>query len=553
MITVNEAVQKLHKGIGAKGRLAFFSAFIAGILTHLSALTSNFPNHDGLASEYFDQNMITSGRWFLGTACGISSFYSLPWLIGLLSVVYIAVAAMVVRAILNIESPVYIVLASVVLAVFPGLASNFAYVFTMDGYMLGMLLCVLSVWAVDTGKRTGWIAGAILLAFGMGCYQSYVCIAMLLCIFKIAQNLMGAAGLTEAYGKGAKNSSKKTDSKGKVFWWNAIFKYAAMGAVGVALYYILLRVLLIIQGKELDTYQGINGMSESNGIGLLGTVKLMYGDFFRFTFGKVFTANIFAATALALLTVVALIAFFKASKPFVKKPLFYVVLILALVVLPCVMNAILFISAEVTYHVLMRYQWAFLIVCLVAVADGFLEKKKNGAEAENSSKPGKADGALSGNLNTVMGWVGALSLVIISLSYIVNDNIAYSNLNKKYEKTYAYCLRLADRIEQTPGYYQGIPVALVGVVGQDSFPKTDITDDVTAGLLGVEGDYLLYKSENYGDFFKHYLGITLNIVSSDEVANFYNEDFYAEMESFPGETSVLLHDGIIYVKTENIR
>ena len=196
------------------------------------------------------------------------------------------------------------------------------------------------------------------------------------------------------------------------------------------------------------------------------------------------------------------------------------------------MNAILLISADVTYHVLMRFQWAFMIVILIAVID---------------------HGVSDDPLGNVIGWAGAVLGILLVCSYTVTDNIAYSNLNKKYEKTYAYCLRLADRIEQTEGYYSGIPIAMVGVVGNDSFPETDITGDVTGALLGVKGDYLVYKPENYRDFYKYYLGITFNILGEDEVVNFYNEDFYAEMESFPGKTSVLLHDGVIYVKTENIR
>ena len=184
----------------------------------------------------------------------------------------------------------------------------------------------------------------------------------------------------------------------------------------------------------------------------------------------------------------------------------------------------------------MRYQWAFAIVILVA----FIARYATEAKTESKEKP-------------LMGWMLALSVVLVAITYIVVDNIAYSNLQKKYEKTYAYCLRLADRIEETEGYYQGIPIAMVGVVGEDSFPITDITADVTGGLLGINKDYLLYKPENFKDFYKYYLGITFNILGEDEVIKFYNEDFYAEMESFPGATSVKLHDGVIYVKTENIR
>lgn len=555
MITVNESISKLNSVVGKRGKLAFFSTFIVGILTHMSILTSDIPNHDGLQSVYFDQNMITSGRWFLGTACGISSFFSLPWLIGVLSILYISIAAIFLCDLLKIENPVWVVLCSSILVTYPSLSSNFAYVFTMDGYMLGMLLCVVAVWAAPKGKL-GWLIGAVCLAFGMGCYQSYICISMILCLFKVGEILCSSKYPQDREMFKRREGDKAVGSpvKEKLL---EIARYAGMGIAGVALYYICLRVLLLIQGKELDTYQGINGMASGNGAGLLGTVKLIYKDFFTFTAGNVVVPNALAGICLLLLAILAIVLGIRAAVKtgLLKKPLFYVGVVAFSLALPIAMNGILLISTEVTYHVLMRYQWAFMLVVLVASINSFLSGDRmstNSGEIADGAKE-KGSKVSCCNVHAIAEWIIVAALFIVSFSYMVNDNIAYSNLQKKYEKTYAYCLRLADRIEQTEGYYEGIPIAMVGVVGNDSYPLTDVTEDVTGGLLGISGDYLLYKSENYADFFKYYMGISFNMVSSDEVINFYNEDFYAEMESFPHESSVLLHDGVIYVKTENQR
>ena len=62
------------KKLKKEWKLAFFSAVVIGLLVHMPALLLDIPNHDGLDSLYFDQNMITSGRWFLMVACGMSSF-----------------------------------------------------------------------------------------------------------------------------------------------------------------------------------------------------------------------------------------------------------------------------------------------------------------------------------------------------------------------------------------------------------------------------------------------------------------------------------------------
>ena len=69
---------------------AFFAAVILGLCVHLFKFANTLPNHDSPYNYYDPQNIITSGRWFLTVACGISSYYDLPWLIGMLSILYLA-------------------------------------------------------------------------------------------------------------------------------------------------------------------------------------------------------------------------------------------------------------------------------------------------------------------------------------------------------------------------------------------------------------------------------------------------------------------------------
>ena len=62
--------------------MAFFAAFISCLLIHIYKFTNNLPNHDSFFNVYFNQDMTMSGRWFLQYACGISSYFDLPGLMG---------------------------------------------------------------------------------------------------------------------------------------------------------------------------------------------------------------------------------------------------------------------------------------------------------------------------------------------------------------------------------------------------------------------------------------------------------------------------------------
>lgn len=513
MKSPTQVFRMLYGKIRREWKIAFSACFFTGLLVHMPVLLSDIPNHDGLDSMYFDQNMITSGRWFLSVACGFSSYYTIPWVIGILGLLFLSLAAAAMCELLEIRKTWAVVLCSGLLASFPALTSTFAYVYTLDGYMLALLLAVLAV-LFTKRFRLGFLPGAFCLAFSMGIYQGYLPFVMILSVYAVLMLLGGEERECRP---------------------SRILHYLYMGVLGAALYYVILQILLKLQGKVLDTYQGISGMASGavSGKGIFSRVIDMYLDFFRFSLkGNVLFQNIYALTAWILLGIAASAAVFLwiRRRKYWKNPVMLVIMVAAVLALPAVSNIILLISPEVNYHLLMRYQWVLYAVGGVALAAGW--------------DAGKGEGSW-------MEWTALLSAAVLVFCYCITDNIAYSNLQKRYEKTYAYCVRLLDRIEQTEGYYPGIPIAMVGVVGDEQYPVTDITLPVTGGMIGMNGDSLLYRGDNYRLFIRHYLGATLNILPADAMAEMYYSEEYIAMDSFPGKNSIRIIDGIMYIKTEN--
>ena len=510
MKTPGEALHVLKTHIKKSWKIAFLSAFLAGLLIHLPVWTMDAPNHDGLASVYFDQNMITSGRWFLTVACGISSYYTLPWLIGIFSLLCVSITCVILIELLEVKHTEWIVLTSVLFVSFPALASTYAYIFTADGYMFALLLSVLAVYLTKRYRRGFW-AGGLCLAFSMGTYQAYLSVCMLLCLYVLAQRFTEEGSLKE-----------------KAFY---VSRFLGMGVTGVSLYYVILQILLKAEGKALDTYQGISDMTSVGGASLIHTIRNMYKDFFVFVFrGNILSNNIFSLTAALALAVLFLTAALRLVKKYYKSWWFWGTFAVFSAVFPLAANIIIFVSPQVGYHLLMRYQYVFLLLFCVA----FVEKYGTGrGEAWRQ-------------------WLLLGAGTVFCVNFAVSVNIGYGNLQKRYEKTYAYCVRLADRIEQTEGYYTGMPVVIMGVVGEQNFPPTDITTSVTGNMIGLCGDYLCYTGPNYKDFFKHYLGITIEVVEQDVVGQIYNtSEIYQSLDSFPGANCTKVVDGMLYVKTEN--
>lgn len=540
MKTVSETWIDIKKNITPSKKSAFIAAAVIGIIVHMAVMTADWPNHDGVASIYFDQNMITSGRWFLTVACGISTYFTIPWIIGIFSLIYLGMTAMLLVDITDVRSSIGGAVIGGLLVSFPATASTFAYVFTMDGYMLGLLMAVAAV-AVTKNHKWGWIPGAVLLAFSLGTYQAYLPFAVLLSMYSI---------ILRECGKGTKKEKLKES-----------LRYLYMGIGGAVLYYAILKLLLAVEGKTLDTYQGISGLEGGKSIlGLLITIPEMYRDFISFTLkSRILTTNIYSIAAFCLMAVITVFILVKtaAVRKWYRSAWLYITVIAAAALIPLATNVVLLISPDVNYHLIMRFQWVLFPVLMVAFADNFGGIFVLHSDVKYSDGIIKSSASADRKKKIKIDFTAAASqgmfiaVIVLILCYGLADNVGYSNLSKKYERTYSYCVRLLDRIEQTDGYYSGIPIAMIGVVSDEEYPKTDLTDGITDNMIGLSGDYLLYKNLDYESFMKNYLGASLNFLSGDVIVDIYNSDEYREMGSFPAADSIKIVDGVMYIKTEN--
>ena len=199
--------------------LPFMSAVLVGFLTHMFLFTNKLPNADAMTSFYFDQNMVTSGRWFLTVVCGISSYYDLNWVIGFLSIFYMAVTAVFVSEFFEVKTLTVRVCIGAFLVTFPALTATFAYLYTADGYMLAFLLAVLAAYLTKKFKW-GFVAGAVCLTLSIGSYQAYLAATVLLCLFDMIKMCLMNESIQKIWARG--------------------WRYFVMGATGGVLYYVIL-------------------------------------------------------------------------------------------------------------------------------------------------------------------------------------------------------------------------------------------------------------------------------------------------------------------------
>jgi len=138
---------------------------------------------------------------------------------------------------------------------------------------------------------------------------------------------------------------------------------------------------------------------------------------------------------------------------------------------------------------------------------------------------------------------------VMAFEFYLMSNVVYFNMNEKYEKSYALCVRLADRIEQKEEYYPWMKTLFIGAEPDyRKYPSAEVTDEVLAGYYPARSNYFLNSTDKYLEFFAHYLNISLAPVSEEEEKALLKRDEVQAMDTFPAENSVQVIDGVMVIK-----
>ena len=234
---LDDKLKALWTRISPPQKAAFFGCFLSGYLVHLYVFTNIIPNSDGLSRIFDPQQMTVSGRWFLHFASYFNGFTQMPAVIGLFSVLFLALAAALAVSLLGIRSRALSALSGALMAAFPAVGYTFLYLFTASAYCFAIFLAVLSVSLARRG-RWHWLAGCLLLACSMGTYQAYVTVAIGLSLLVIFwETLDPSASFSATLRLGVR-----------------LMLFLAAGAV---LYYGILLVFLQVKDLELLSYLGM--------------------------------------------------------------------------------------------------------------------------------------------------------------------------------------------------------------------------------------------------------------------------------------------------------
>lgn len=488
-------------------KTAFIATFIIGLLTHAYKFLNFLPNHDSFLNIYHSQNILASGRWFLSIACGLSSFYDLPWITGLFTLFFAATAMVIITEFFKIDNPILIIICSALLVTYPAITNTLYYSYTADGYMLAMALAALSAFLMrfEQKNKLLLLTAALSLCLTCGIYQAYVSFALVLILCGFIKDLIENNRTVKEY-------------------FSFIFSRIGLIATGLAAYYIIWQLCMFFQDTTATDYQGISEIG--NNIDFIRILKLPASLVFSYISVMLETVN-GKLTAAGILNLVFLICFaVTAILIFIRNKIYQniirtVLFLFSFTLIPTATYIWLFTTEHVGYHILMLQSIAIVYI-FAAILFEKLSFKKVRAFC-------------------------ALLLVIISLNYAVLANTGYHLLQRSYEASYAQTMQMAIRIDEKAEQEDFDTIAIVNTLPNETY-NSAIPGNGTPYINSQFAKITASSHRNIYEFLRYYFNVNLISANEDLQNEIQKSEEFKSMDVWPAKDSVKVIDNVIVIK-----
>ena len=301
------------------------------------------------------------------------------------------------------------------------------------------------------------------------------------------------------------------------------------GIGGVVLYGIILRVLLNFFSVELLDYQGLNATASMSALNLASSFYLTKETFIKFFFDFSKGVNVYVV----LNSIILIFTFFYCIKHTVQnnihtKPVKLILLLLLCPALVVGANILAFINAQVDYHNLMLMGYSVFYLFFLILYER-----------------GKAD-----RFTAVKCWIVLLAGVALIANQVVIANVSYHKAQMAYEKSYGVIIRIADRIEQTPGAEECENILVIGCLENSKDYSVNLPPEIT-GI--TDGFIVRFDDETVGQSvftstLNDYCGKNYRFLSGDEKKKLAGNPEVTAMGKWPESNCIRVVEDTLVVK-----
>ena len=524
-LSLQQTADKLKCGLESQKNtmlLCAASVLFWGLLAHAYGFFHCSLSHDVLnafaASPTEEAWKIELGRFFVPVYRAVfRGPVTLPWLIGLLGLLWTAAAVYMVTRLFDIRSrlPVFII-AGLMVTNITYISQIATYIYEFDFNAFSLMLAVASVYCWKKGgSSVRCLSGIVCLLFSIGIYQAY---------FSVALTLIIALSIKELFDRA------KTRDVIRHGLWGVL-----MLLLGGLLYMLAGKLVFAATGIAPQTRTDVFAFQGQDPIALYANLikpaltylgeTVLHRAYPRLVLG---IAVLCVSAALCVQTV----------RVFVRKKYgadrIALVCLLTLL-LPFAMISIYFLSRGNNVHDLMVYSVWFFYIFLVCLAYRFCDEDM-----------------LPGRQTSLLRAAACLLAFFVLWQNVVLANTAYVKKELEAEAALSRMTRVVTMLEQQDDYvYEETTVAFVGAdntVG--TIPGMEKVRYIT-GLYSdnpIPCDSSHYYYNAYGAYFKYVLDYPINLCGDELHDRLKADPQVQDMPAFPSDGCMKMINGVLVIK-----
>lgn len=496
------------------------SVLFWGLAAHAYVFFHNTFSHDSLAefnaAVFGNEWKMQLGRVFVPAYRFLfRGDLNLPWLIGVLSLIFLYGAVYLTVRIFHIHRNIIMFLLGGIYAANLTVSATAAtYINDLDSNMMALLMAVLSVFLWKKTKR-GYLWGMVPLCISLGLYQSYISTAITLILLSMILKLLKGGEFKTVVRKGL---------------------LACVMLIGAGILYLFaMKLLLMFSPVKLksDNYNSVTGFLS---LQFSALPKLIGKDYLRTVYRIVATASSYpqwmVISVHAVLLLVGGMSFvISLSNPKVGKKERILAAVLLLLV-PIAMNVAYILSGGMS-HELMHFAFNLIYVFLLLLADRMEWNRR----------------LLQFRAKKVLAALIVLMTFFILWGNVRLANTLYLKKNMEYDANLVFFTGVVDRMEQTEGYEIGntqVVFVELPVIQLEDAPGFESV----SAIAGMWRNYVPYGTDpwSYQAYFKYVLLNPARMAEQEVWSEMQDDPRVEEMPIYPAMGSVAMIDDVMVVR-----
>ncbi len=430
-----------------------------------------------------------------------------PYVVGLLSYVYLAASVCLLTDLLALSSTLSVSLVCMVMCSNATLTfASGTFIPWLDAYMLALFFAVLCVFCAVRLPKAGWALAPLSLFVSLGLYPSYSEIAAILCLIVLVGDALGGLSFRPLFLRALK----------------LLFVLAA----GFALYAVSLKLLFAFTAYQpADSYNSVARLNDLDWVSLPGLIRDAY--VFPFTWLAHPKTAFARPVALCYLLLGVFTCAAAARLAFARRisPACAGLLVVFLLLIPLAANFVYVLTQGMMYE-LMIYAFFFMLVLPAYLFDRL-----------------RAD---RGFFRFAAG-AAALCFALIYGSDTMFCHQFFLRRELGYDATRSLATRILERAQAVEGYEHGVtPIVFSGVVSGSALAAERPGFETSAAL--DDALYSFTYEATYPWFFTRIMSDSTRFVSEQERVRLIYSDEVLAMPVFPAEGSLKMIDGVLVVR-----